>query len=269
MLKELRTQHRTIVQMSFNGFKNNEIAEKLGMAPATISGILRSPLGKAYLKGLIDRSQEDTLDVRKKLISLNKDALGTISRILDPKQKAPFNVQLTAAKDVLDRNGYKPTDKFEVDVYSHKSDTEIENEIRAMEAAVARSQIIQANQSDAISESSQPDEDLASLPVSAEPQDADAAASINQPAATASQIPADNTLDASSQITPDSSDDASSNSAPDTAMTIHAKNKPSSQRQMGTVPPEDDFTASDLPADIQAKLEDLSFDPFQNIEADC
>lgn len=144
MLKELRANHRAIIQMSFNGFRNQEIAEKTGMSPGTISQILRSPMGQAYMNGLQDRAQENTIDVRKKLIDMNKDALATLSRILDPKVKAPYNVQLSAAKDVLDRNGYKPSDKFEIDVFSHKSDEEIENEIRAMEAAVARNQLSQS-----------------------------------------------------------------------------------------------------------------------------
>lgn len=139
-LKELKTQHRTICQMSFNGFTNNEISEKLGMSPGTISCILRSPLGEAYISGLHDRVQEQTIDVRKQLIGMNKDALSAISRILDPKQKAPFNVQLTAAKDVLDRNGYKAPDRINVDMFVQKTDLEIDAEIAAMEAAIARTQ---------------------------------------------------------------------------------------------------------------------------------
>ena len=88
MLKELRTNHRTIIQMKFSGFTNNEIAEKTGMAPATVSQIIRSPLGEAYLNGLQDRAKEDILDVRKKLVSLNKDALKTFERLIDPEHGA-------------------------------------------------------------------------------------------------------------------------------------------------------------------------------------
>ena len=139
-LKELKTQHRTICQMSFNGFTNNEISEKMGMSTCTISCVLRSPLGEAYISGLHDRVQEQTIDVRKQLIGMNKDALSAISRILDPKQKAPFNVQLTAAKDVLDRNGYKAPDRINVDMFVQKTDLEIDAEIAAMEAAIARTQ---------------------------------------------------------------------------------------------------------------------------------
>lgn len=246
MLKELRSQHRSIIQMSFNGFKNNEIAEKLGMSPATISQILRSPLGQAYLNGLIDKAQEDTLDVRKKLISLNKGALGTIERILDPKQKAPFNVQLTAAKDVLDRNGYKPSDKFEIDVFSHKSDDEIEAEIRAMEAAVARSQIAKAHQNDPDEESSEG----YSLPLDDRPQDATATAASSTPATPATASQSDPAPESTFEFNPDV--DLPLMSFPKEAFLQSGE----SQSQ----------SAAGLPPDIQAKLEDANFDPFKNID---
>lgn len=137
MLKELKTQHRTIIQMVFSGFSNNEIAERLEMNPASVSQIIRSPLGQAYLGGLNDKAQEDTLDVRKKLTSLNKSALATFERILDPRQKAPHAVQATVAKDILDRNGYKPPDKINIDMsMSVKTDAEIDAEINALESAI-------------------------------------------------------------------------------------------------------------------------------------
>lgn len=252
MLKELRSQHRSIIQMSFNGFKNNEIAEKLGMSPATISQILRSPLGQAYLNGLIDKAQEDTLDVRKKLISLNKGALGTIERILDPKQKAPFNVQLTAAKDVLDRNGYKPSDKFEIDVFSHKTDDEIENEIRAMEAAVARSQIAKAHQNGHDEESSEG----YSLPLDDHTQDAIATTASSTPA-TASQS--------------DTAQNSNTSFDSDLPLMSFPKEDFTASGETQTRPSEYNLTHSTdtkaaLPPDIQAKLEDTNFDPFKNID---
>ena len=138
-LKELRSQHRNIIQMAFNGYKNNEIAERLGMAQSSVSIILRSPLGQAYMNGLQDRAQEATLDVRKKLVSLNKDALDTIARLLNPKEKAPHSVQFSAAKDVLDRTGYKAPDRLNVDMtFQTKTDEELDAEISAIEASVNR-----------------------------------------------------------------------------------------------------------------------------------
>jgi predicted transcriptional regulator len=142
MLKELRTQHRNIIQMSFNGYKNQEIAERLGMAQSSVSIILRSPLGNAYLKGLEDRAKETTLDVRKKLVCLNKSALDTFERLLNPKEKAPHAVQFNTAKDVLDRNGYKAPDRLYVDMTMQtKTDQEIDAEISAMQQSLNKVQV--------------------------------------------------------------------------------------------------------------------------------
>jgi len=139
MLKELRTQHRTIIQMAFNGYKNKDIAERLEMSDCTVSQIIRSPLGQAYLEGLQDKAQEATLDVRKKLVSMNKSALSVLERIMNPAEKAPHSVQLTAAKDVLDRTGYKAPDRLHVDMtMTTKTDQEIEAEINAMQQSIAK-----------------------------------------------------------------------------------------------------------------------------------
>lgn len=139
MLKELRTQHRTIIQMVFSGYKNNEIAERLEMTATTVSQIIRSPLGQAYLEGLQDKAQEATLDVRKKLVSMNKGALDVLERIMNPREKAPHSVQLTAAKDVLDRTGYKAPDKLHVDMTMQtKTDKEIDAEINAIQQSISK-----------------------------------------------------------------------------------------------------------------------------------
>jgi predicted transcriptional regulator len=139
MLKELKSQHRNIVQMSFNGYSNNEIAERLGMAHTTVSSILRSPLGQAYLHGLQDRAHEATLDVRKKLVSLNRAALDTFEHLLDSRSRkaVPAAVQFNAARDVLDRNGYKAPDRLSVDMtFQTKTDEELDAEIAAIEASI-------------------------------------------------------------------------------------------------------------------------------------
>ena len=139
MLKELRTQHRTIIQMAFSGYKNKDIAERLEMSDCTVSQIIRSPLGQAYLEGLQDKSQEATLDVRKKLVSMNKSALSVLERIMNPAEKAPHSVQLTAAKDVLDRTGYKAPDRLHVDMTMQtKTDQEIDAEINAVQQSIAK-----------------------------------------------------------------------------------------------------------------------------------
>jgi predicted transcriptional regulator len=123
--------------MVFSGYKNKEIAERMEMSDTTVSQIVRSPLGQAYLEGLQDKAQESTLDVRKKLVSLNSSALTVLERIMNPAEKAPHSVQLTAAKDVLDRTGYKAPDRLHIDMTMQtKTDQEIDAEISAMQQSI-------------------------------------------------------------------------------------------------------------------------------------
>lgn len=148
MLKELKSQHRNMIQMSFNGYKNQEIAERLGMAESSVSTILRSPLGQAYLNGLQDRAHEATLDVRKKLVSLNRSALETFEHLLDAKARkaVPASVQFNAAKDVLDRNGYKAPDRLNIDMtFQTKTDEELDAEIAAIEASINKTPVTGKN----------------------------------------------------------------------------------------------------------------------------
>lgn len=141
MLKELKVHHRNIVQMAFNGYKPNEIAERLEITYGTVTSVLRSPMGKAYMNGLTDKLKETTIDVRKELVSMNKDALETFKRILTPTTKAPASVQATVAKDILDRTGYKASDKIDLNIgFENKSDEEIDAEIAAMERSIKNTQ---------------------------------------------------------------------------------------------------------------------------------
>jgi predicted transcriptional regulator len=147
MLKELRTQHRTIIQMAFNGYRNKDIAERMEMSDCTVSQIIRSPLGQAYLKGMQDKAQESTLDVRKKLVELNANAMKVLERMMDRAEKAPHSVQLNAAKDVLDRSGYKAPDRLHVDMtLQTKTDQEIDAEINAMQQSIAKTYMQSPNQ---------------------------------------------------------------------------------------------------------------------------
>ena len=147
MLKELKAHHRNIIQMSFNGFKAPEIADRLEMSTITVSNVLRSPLGKAYMEGLTDKMKDATLDVRKELVSMNKHALNTFKRLLDPAEKAPASVQFNTAKDLLDRTGFKAADKLNIDMtFQTKSDDEIDAEIEALENSIKKTQSIKPPQ---------------------------------------------------------------------------------------------------------------------------
>lgn len=112
MLKQLKTHHRDIARLRFEGVAPKDIAERLNMSVHTVNLVLRDPLCRSYLDGLQDRSDENTLNVRRELSKMNSDALGTLKFLLT-QGDVPASVQLGAAKDVLDRNGYRPPERHE------------------------------------------------------------------------------------------------------------------------------------------------------------
>ena len=155
MLTELKAQHRNICQLAFNGIKRQDIADQLEISPQTVSNVLNSPLGKAYLNGLSDKIRETTIDVRRELVSMNKDALVALKDLLTPKAKIPASVKLGAAKDILDRTGYKPTDKVNIDMtFSAKSEEEIDAEIAALEQSIKATNLTQSEEPLMLEESS-------------------------------------------------------------------------------------------------------------------
>lgn len=108
-LKELATQHREVARLKFEGRSPTEIATMTGIAIGTVRGILADPLCKAAIEKLNDKSDEHSIDVRRRLSELNLKALNTVEECMD--QDISMAVKLSAAKDVLDRNGYKPVEK--------------------------------------------------------------------------------------------------------------------------------------------------------------
>ena len=107
MLKDLKIHHREIGRLKFEGYKPNEIATRTSTKITTVYSILRDPMCKAYMNGLADKADKTVINVREKLAEMNSSALETIESMLSPVTTAPHSVQLNAAKDVLDRTGYK------------------------------------------------------------------------------------------------------------------------------------------------------------------
>ncbi len=111
MLKELATQHREIARLKFEGRSPVEIATITGVAISTVRGILADPLCKSAIEKLNDNADHQVVDVRKRLVEMNHTALDTLDDCM--KQEISPAVALSAAKDVLDRNGYVPVAKVD------------------------------------------------------------------------------------------------------------------------------------------------------------
>ena len=106
-LNELKTHHKEIARLSFVGYKPFEIAEQTGTKLQSVYNALRDPLCKSFIAGLSDKADKEVLTTRQRLASLESPALDAIEDLLDKDSAAPASVILNAAKDVLDRNGYK------------------------------------------------------------------------------------------------------------------------------------------------------------------
>jgi len=115
MLKELKEHHREVARLSFQGYKPSEIASRTGSKVGTIYSILRDAMCKSFIAGLSDQADKSVINVREKLSEMSLASLDTLSHILsrDNIETTPAAVRLGAANSVLDRNGYKPTEKHE------------------------------------------------------------------------------------------------------------------------------------------------------------
>ena len=109
MLKELKTQHREIARLRFEGVKPTEIAKRLQMAATSVYAILRDPICKSYLAGLHDRADTQVIDVRKSLAEMQMSALGIYKKVLENKSSDNIKIAelIKVADQVLDRTGYK------------------------------------------------------------------------------------------------------------------------------------------------------------------
>ena len=74
-IKSVRPRHHLIIQYAFNGLKNNEIANKMGMSPTSIGCILRSPAAQAEMSRLASLAVEKSTDIPAR-VALHNELVG-------------------------------------------------------------------------------------------------------------------------------------------------------------------------------------------------
>lgn len=124
MLENLKTNHREIARLAFEGYKAPEIADQLNMTTGTVKQLLNDPLCKSAIQKMQDEADKAVIDVRKELSKMNLDAVRVIKEILND-QSAARSTQLKAAEGVLDRSGYSPKQQHE-HVHAHLTKGDIE-----------------------------------------------------------------------------------------------------------------------------------------------
>ena len=111
MLKQLKSHHKEIARLKVLGYTPAEIAEKTGSNLQTVYANLRDPICQGFMDGLSDKLDKEVISVRKRILDMNQLALSVMEDIMSKDSKAPFSVQFAAAKDNLDRAGYKAEEK--------------------------------------------------------------------------------------------------------------------------------------------------------------
>lgn len=102
-LNELKTQHREVARLTFEGYKPTEIADRLEMPISTVYGIRHDPLFKQEVERLNDLADSEVVDVRRRLAGMTVKAVTRLDELLDSESE---KIRLDVAKDVLDRSGY-------------------------------------------------------------------------------------------------------------------------------------------------------------------
>ena len=105
--KEFSATHWHMFAMRASGMRPGEIASALGYSPSRVSVILNDPRAKALVARMTgDVLRDFQLDVRDLIQSYTGEAVETVATLMRHAESEP--VRLGAARDLLDRGGFKP-----------------------------------------------------------------------------------------------------------------------------------------------------------------
>lgn len=112
-IQQLSARHQSILQMIAIGMKNVDIAERLGITAQSVSIVRNSQLGREKLNSLVQRTDDNVVDLKKRFEELGPLAADTLEDLLTDKT-VPSATRANIAKDLLDRAGHKPVERKEV-----------------------------------------------------------------------------------------------------------------------------------------------------------
>jgi len=144
--KALWESSHEMVRLAFLGWRNTEIAERLGVDKITVSNTINSTLGQKKLQLMHDARDADVIDVADKIAELAPKAVDVYRRILeedDAKLSLKKNTADTILKDIL---GYQAPKKIEGKfAHAHLGEEDISRiKERSLAAAAAAGVVIDA-----------------------------------------------------------------------------------------------------------------------------
>ncbi len=129
-LKKLRAIHGDILRLHHTGMSNNDIAKNVGVSICTVNYTIQSVPGQERLRELRLLSDNDSIEIAKKLRAIAPEAVDMLKDIMhDALEGEVISVptRLRAAESLLDRGGWGKVSKSFVTV---KDDDGIINEIK-------------------------------------------------------------------------------------------------------------------------------------------
>lgn len=107
--------HHEIMRLLVMGLGRGEIAKMLGISPVTVTNVQNSPICQEQLSKLRGKRDETATDMS---VAIRELAPKAVEKLFDSMQCGLPNIELAAAKDVLDRAGYTPVTRVRTENYN-------------------------------------------------------------------------------------------------------------------------------------------------------
>ncbi len=132
--------HHEIMRLLVMGLSRQEIARIMGVSPVTVTNVQNSPICRDRLNALREKRDANAMDMTNAIRELAPLA---VRKLEDTMSCGLPNVELAAAKDVLDRAGYTPVTRVRTENYNlHFTPDELaEIKKRALESGLVQKEI--------------------------------------------------------------------------------------------------------------------------------
>lgn len=128
--KHINTRHRKLMRLLIAGWTLRDAAEMLGYHPKRVSQIVTSPLFKEEMAKMQEEIKKEfvetegskaTSDIVR--LRMKEEALASLETLIKLRDSSQSDrVRQLSAIEILDRAGYKPTDKVEAEIAIDASD---------------------------------------------------------------------------------------------------------------------------------------------------
>ena len=105
-IQRIHERHHVMIRMKVLGYKNKQIAEKLGVTPQNVSDVLNSTIAQRQVRAMEAAAGVGTISMRQKLEQAGPAALTLLEEIRDGVNdggEASIALRASVSQDLLDR----------------------------------------------------------------------------------------------------------------------------------------------------------------------